>query len=98
MKKFRFSLNVTYGLYASVVIGNEVEEFLSEKGNKGGGSLRKSQHLLQDCQHALPMKIYNTISLNNINLSKLDKIKGRKKSSTKLNEHILQISIHCLNL
>lgn len=54
----------TYSLNASVVIRNEGEEFLSEKGDQRGGSLWKSQHLLQHRQHALPAKTHGTISLN----------------------------------
>lgn len=49
-----------------MVIRNEGEEFLREKGDQRGGSLWKSQHLLQHRQHALPAKTPTTISLNKL--------------------------------
>lgn len=43
-----------------MIIWDEGQEFLSEKRNQRGGSLWKSQHLLQDGQHSLSVwkKIY----------------------------------------
>lgn len=60
-----------------MVIRDEGEEFLSEKGDQGGGSLWKSQHLLQHRQHALPTKTHNTIRIS----GKLENIKELAKQN-----------------
>ena len=57
VKEFRFMCsNGTHSLYASVIVGDEGEEFLSEQGDQRGRRLWQSQHLLQYSQHLLPTK------------------------------------------
>lgn len=73
-----------------MVIRNEGEEFFHEKGDQGGGSLWKSQHLLQDSHHTLPTKAlqhyksdYKHLNKLMIISGKLDKIKDFARQNKK---------------
>lgn len=48
--------DVTHNLYASVIIRDECEQFLSEQEDQRRGCLWQSQHLLQHGQNTLPAK------------------------------------------
>lgn len=48
--------NTTYSLDAPLVVRDEGQELSSEEEDQRGRSLCESQHLLQHCQNAFPIK------------------------------------------